>query len=431
MSPHRRIPLRLPSLTGHPRVSNRTLLAIGAACLMAVAGACGGLRAHQVLAENSARGHMEAARAAAQAGLERAAATGLRQSETAPYRSQFATISRAHAPAPSIWSSAQVDFYNRQAVAYRSLLVRVGAAVKRVTRETREKTLRRIARATSIDATGRALDLDTTSFHQRLAAAERAERTASSPRQHRAILRDLHALIASFEPWVLSRQRAVAALITSAHGSVQALRNAADARIAAAQQSLSLLSLFTARGKTYDAQLSALATAIHRQTAIRQAAVKMVTIEDLANRIAADYDRTIPAKLILVSTEDQSAQLYDHGNVIYSTPVTTGGPELPTDHGVFHIYFKASPFEFHSPWPPDSPYYYPPTPVQFWMPFDGAEGLHDASWRSNFGPGSNLAPTDLGTGNYILGTHGCVNLPYDAAQFIWDWAPVGTTVAVI
>jgi hypothetical protein len=65
------------------------------------------------------------------------------------------------------------------------------------------------------------------------------------------------------------------------------------------------------------------------------------------------------------------------------------------------------------------------------MPFDGGEGLHDASWRSNFGPGSDLAPTDLGNGNTILGTHGCVNLPLDAAQFIWNWAPIGTTVVVI
>jgi len=117
--------------------------------------------------------------------------------------------------------------------------------------------------------------------------------------------------------------------------------------------------------------------------------------------------------------------------LVLDTPVTTGGPELPTDHGVFHIYFKASPFVFHSPWPPGSPFYYFPTPVQFWMPFDGGEGLHDASWRSDFGPGSNLAPTDLGTGRSIQGTHGCVNLPFDAAQFIWDWAPLGTTVVVI
>jgi hypothetical protein len=92
---------------------------------------------------------------------------------------------------------------------------------------------------------------------------------------------------------------------------------------------------------------------------------------------------------------------------------------------------KASPWVFHSPWPPGNPYYYPPTPIQYWMPFDGGEGLHDAWWRSNFGPGSNLQPTDLGTGNYILGTHGCVNLPMAAAQFVWNWAPVGTTVVVI
>jgi hypothetical protein len=65
------------------------------------------------------------------------------------------------------------------------------------------------------------------------------------------------------------------------------------------------------------------------------------------------------------------------------------------------------------------------------MPFDGGEGLHDAWWRSDFGPGSNYAPTDLGTGNYILGTHGCVNLPMDAATFVWNWAPLGTTVVVV
>ncbi len=67
---------------------------------------------------------------------------------------------------------------------------------------------------------------------------------------------------------------------------------------------------------------------------------------------------------------------------------------------MFHIYFKARPFTFHSPWPPDSPFYYSPTPVQFWMPFDGGEGLHDASWRSDFGPGSNLG-ADRSTAHFI------------------------------
>ena len=44
------------------------------------------------------------------------------------------------------------------------------------------------------------------------------------------------------------------------------------------------------------------------------------------------------------------------------------------------------------------------------MPFDGGIGLHDASWRSEFG-------SDIYLYN---GSHGCVNLPYDAAKIIYE-----------
>jgi lipoprotein-anchoring transpeptidase ErfK/SrfK len=161
------------------------------------------------------------------------------------------------------------------------------------------------------------------------------------------------------------------------------------------------------------------------------AVVKESHLRALQQVVAADYRKTVPYKMIVVSTETQYASAYQGGKIVLTTPVTTGGPELPTDHGVFHIYMKVTPWVFHSPWPPSSPYYYPPTPITYWMPFDGGEGLHDAWWRPNFGPGSNLQPTNLGTGRYILGTHGCVNLPMSAAEFIWNWAPIGTTVVVI
>jgi hypothetical protein len=194
---------------------------------------------------------------------------------------------------------------------------------------------------------------------------------------------------------------------------------------------LGLLGLLTNRVQAYNSDLTRLNAAVHAQRSAFAAAVKEGPLDAEVETIAADYARTIPAKMIVVSTESQHADMYERSRIVYSTDVTTGGPELPTDHGVFHIDFKASPFVFHSPWPMGSPYYYSPTPVQFWMPFDGGEGLHDASWRSNFGPGSNLATTDLGNGNTILGTHGCVNLPFAAAQFVWDWAPTGTTVVVV
>ncbi|MGL4875618.1 MAG: L,D-transpeptidase family protein [Clostridium sp.] len=50
------------------------------------------------------------------------------------------------------------------------------------------------------------------------------------------------------------------------------------------------------------------------------------------------------------------------------------------------------------------------TPVKFWMPFNGGIGLHDATWRGEFG------------GNIYVsnGSHGCVNLPYNVAQTIYN-----------
>lgn len=59
------------------------------------------------------------------------------------------------------------------------------------------------------------------------------------------------------------------------------------------------------------------------------------------------------------------------------------------------------------------------SPVSFWMPFIGNSiGLHDASWRWNFG--GDIYKTN--------GSHGCVNLPYSLAQSIYDNISVGTPV---
>ncbi len=51
------------------------------------------------------------------------------------------------------------------------------------------------------------------------------------------------------------------------------------------------------------------------------------------------------------------------------------------------------------------------TPVNYWMPFNGNVGMHDATWRSSFG------------GNIYLtsGSHGCINLPLDKAKEIYQY----------
>lgn len=60
------------------------------------------------------------------------------------------------------------------------------------------------------------------------------------------------------------------------------------------------------------------------------------------------------------------------------------------------------------------------TPVSYWMPFYMGVGMHDATWRSAFG----------GTIYAQSGSHGCVNLPLDAAAQIFDEVYAGMPVFV-
>lgn len=59
------------------------------------------------------------------------------------------------------------------------------------------------------------------------------------------------------------------------------------------------------------------------------------------------------------------------------------------------------------------------SPVDFWMPFNGGIGFHDASWRSSFG--GSIYKTN--------GSHGCINMPYDKAKDLYE--RVYTNVPVI
>lgn len=60
--------------------------------------------------------------------------------------------------------------------------------------------------------------------------------------------------------------------------------------------------------------------------------------------------------------------------------------------------------------------------VDRWMKFvpNRGIGLHDASWRSEFG--GDVYKTD--------GSHGCVNLPHDFAVALYDKVTIGTPVIV-
>ncbi len=124
-------------------------------------------------------------------------------------------------------------------------------------------------------------------------------------------------------------------------------------------------------------------------------------------------------RYVEVNLSKQHLWVWQDHNVIYDSPVTSGatGAGLGTVTGLFSIYYKTTNTHLVG-------YQYGynyDVPVKYWMPFYSGYGLHDAVWRhGNFG----------GQDYYYGGSHGCVNLPDAAAEFIYNWSTIGTPVWV-
>jgi len=135
-------------------------------------------------------------------------------------------------------------------------------------------------------------------------------------------------------------------------------------------------------------------------------------------------------KRIVVSLSQQRLWAYDGNHLFITSLVTTGNKALPTPTGVFTILAKFHPFTFVSPAPKGAWDWYPNSPVSYAMLFQQrGYYIHDAPWRSVFGPGTN---SQTGTpGQNYTGSHGCVNTPFNVAQALYYWAPDGTPVQVV
>jgi lipoprotein-anchoring transpeptidase ErfK/SrfK len=124
---------------------------------------------------------------------------------------------------------------------------------------------------------------------------------------------------------------------------------------------------------------------------------------------------------ILISLRDQMMYAYEDGDLILSTPITSGRQNFETVKGTFKIYTKQRNKIMKSPFPEIEYELW----VDYWLGFYGAYGIHDSCnatdcWRTRFGGA-----------NYIYsGSHGCINTPYSAIRYIYNWSQIGTTVHV-
>lgn len=96
--------------------------------------------------------------------------------------------------------------------------------------------------------------------------------------------------------------------------------------------------------------------------------------------------------------------LYVNGNLVIETDFVSGNlaKSYNTPTGAFGLTYKTKNATLRG-----DDY---ETPVDYWMPFAGNVGMHDATWRGDFG--GSIYKRD--------GSHGCVNLPHSAAKTIYE-----------
>lgn len=120
----------------------------------------------------------------------------------------------------------------------------------------------------------------------------------------------------------------------------------------------------------------------------------------------------IGSTYIEVDMGNQMMYYYRNNVMELSTPVVTGNTSKGngTPQRVCYVYFKQRNRTLIG-----EDYQ---TPVSYWMAVYGNIGIHDASWRSNFG----------GVIYKTNGSHGCINTPTKAVSQLYEMVEEGTPV---
>lgn len=121
-------------------------------------------------------------------------------------------------------------------------------------------------------------------------------------------------------------------------------------------------------------------------------------------------------KLLVASVTAKKMWAFQNGQQVNSWLVSAGAPATPTPLGEFHIYAKFTVQDMRGTNPNGTPYFQPH--VRWVNYFYSGSAVHGVYWHplSWFGA--------------INSSHGCIGLPEDQAQWIFNWAPIGTTVIV-
>jgi hypothetical protein len=148
----------------------------------------------------------------------------------------------------------------------------------------------------------------------------------------------------------------------------------------------------------------------------RQAAQKLGDTFANSSQLAGapDWSPTIWARRVDVDLSAQQLVAYEGDTPVYHAPVATGKDGFNTPTGTFAIYSKY-PMEAMSGSAGGETWYVPNIPwVQYIV---GGVAFHGTYWHDRWGTGFRLS-------------HGCVNLNIDDAEWLYEWADIGTQVDI-
>lgn len=113
-----------------------------------------------------------------------------------------------------------------------------------------------------------------------------------------------------------------------------------------------------------------------------------------------------------VNLTEQKLYYYENGVKLIDTPVVTGNMarKCDTPSGTDYVYFKQKNRTLIG-----ENYQ---TFVHYWIAVVGHIGIHDSTWRSEYG--NDIYLTD--------GSHGCVNTPIEEVSSLYDMVEIGTPV---
>ena len=115
---------------------------------------------------------------------------------------------------------------------------------------------------------------------------------------------------------------------------------------------------------------------------------------------------------IEVDLSGQHMYYYQDGSVIFESDIVSGDmryADRQTPAGIYTLYYKKSPDVLRGKQLANGKYEYE-TKVNYWMPFNGGIGFHEASWQPYFAGDRYLE------GGY----HGCINMPPDSAAELYN-----------